>query len=109
MFYTWSHPPTNANTKDLISSQDFLFLVKTRLFPGFFFQSPSLVGIKLIAQVLHQITTTEMMATTSQVCDYNLEKESQTKDAFHPQYLQVAEEAGKQGFWDKLRNTFVRD
>ena len=22
---------------------------------------------------------------------------------------QVAEEAGKQGFWDKLRNTFVRE
>jgi len=38
-------------------------------------------------EVLHQITTTEMMATTSQ----------------------VAEEAGKQGFWDKLRNTFVRE
>jgi len=38
-------------------------------------------------EVLHQITSTEMMATTSQ----------------------VAEEAGKQGFWDKLRNTFVRE
>ena len=24
-------------------------------------------------------------------------------------HLQVAEDAGKQGFWDKLRNTFVRE
>jgi len=38
-------------------------------------------------EVLHQITSTEMMTTASQ----------------------VAEDAGKQGFWDKLRNTFVRE